>query len=152
MKACVKCGIKAHMKTILVAVDGSEPSLKGARLAVPLAQAVGARIELVYVIPPVLLPPSVYAETIVRLEENNQQVAKEALARGAAAVKEAGGESDSVMVHGSPAEAIADLALADRVWGVVVAAKSHSVVSRVMLGSTTDRLVHISVKPVLVVR
>jgi len=140
------------MKTILVAVDGSEPSLQGARMAVPLAQAVGARIELVYVIPPVLLPPSVYGDTIARLEEGNQLVAKEILGKAAAAVKAAGGDCDSVMVHGAPAEAIADLAQADRVWGIVVGAKGHNVVARVMLGSTTDRLVHICAKPVLVVR
>ncbi len=140
------------MKTILVAVDGSEPSLKGARMAVLLAKAVGARVELVYVIPPVLLPPSVYGETIARLEESNQIVAQEVLAKASAAVTEAGGECDSVMVHGAPAEAIADLAQADRVWGIVVGAKGHNVVSRVLLGSTTDRLVHICAKPVLVVR
>lgn len=140
------------MKTILVAVDGSEPSLKGARMAVPLAKAVGARVELVYVIPPVLLPPSVYGDTIARLEESNQVVAKEILAKAAASVAEVGGESDSVMVHGAPAEAIADLAQAERVWGIVVGAKGHNVVARVLLGSTTDRLVHICAKPVLVVR
>lgn len=121
-------------------------------MAVSLAQSVGARLELVYVIPPVLLPPSVYGETIVRLEESNKAAAHEVLTKAAAAVKEAGGESDSVMIHGAPAEAIADLAKADRVWGVVVGAKGHNVVSRVMLGSTTDRVVHIITKPVLVVR
>ncbi len=140
------------MKTILVAVDGSEPSLKAARMAVPLAQSMGARLELVYVISPVLLPPSVYAETITRLEESNKLVAREVLDKAVAAVREAGGEADSIMVHGAPAEAIADLAQADRVWGVVIGAKGHNVVARVMLGSTTDRLVHICLKPVLVVR
>ncbi len=140
------------MKTILVAVDGSEASLKASRMAVPLAQAMGCTLELVYVVPPVLLPPSVYAETIQRLEETNQLVAKEALQKAADAVREAGGSSESVMVHGSPAEAIADLSHADRIWGVVVGAKGHNALSRVMLGSTTDRLMHIVAKPVLIVR
>ncbi len=140
------------MKTILVAVDGSEASLKGARMAVSLAKALSARVELVYVIPPVLLPPSVYAETIARLEESNQLAAKEILDKAAHIVKAEGGESDAIVLHGAPAEAIADLAQAERVWGVVIGAKGHNVVSRVMLGSTTDRLVHISSKPVLVIR
>jgi nucleotide-binding universal stress UspA family protein len=140
------------MKTLLVAVDGSEISLKGARMAVTLAQAMNATVELVYVVHPVLLPPSVYAETIQRLEEGNQALAKDVLGRAAAVVREAGGTSESVMVHGSPAEAIADLSQAERVWGIVIGAKGHNALSRVMLGSTTDRLMHLSTKPVLVVR
>jgi nucleotide-binding universal stress UspA family protein len=53
---------------------------------------------------------------------------------------------------GSPAEAIADLALEEHVWGVAIGAKGHGALGRVLLGSTADRLVHICHKPVLVVR
>lgn len=140
------------MKTILVAIDGSEHSLKGARAAVELARALELEVELVYVLRPVLLPPEVYAEAIARVEEGNRVVAEEALAAGVKAVEAAGGRCEKVLAHGAPAEAIADLAEADRVWGVVVGAKGHGAFARVMLGSVADRLVHICTKPVLVVR
>lgn len=140
------------MKTILVAVDGSEPSLKGAKAAIELARGLGARLELVYVIPPVLLPPSTYAETIKKLEEANGAMAKEALEKAKAIVVAAGSECDLITIHGAPAESLADLAQAERVWGVVIGAKGHNALSRVLLGSTTDRLMHICVKPVLIVR
>lgn len=140
------------MKTILVAVDGSEPSLKGVRASVELAKGVGARLELVYVIPPVLLPPATYAETIKKLEEANATMAKEALEKAKAIVVSAGAECDLITMHGAPAESLADLAQAERVWGVVIGAKGHNVLSRVMLGSTADRLMHICTKPVLIVR
>ena len=103
------------MKTILVAVDGSEPSLKGAKAAIELGRGLGARLELVYVIPPILLPPSTYAETIKKLEEGNAVMAKEALEKAKALVVAAGAECDLITMHGAPAESLADLAQADRV-------------------------------------
>lgn len=140
------------MQSILVAVDGSPHSLQGVREAAALAKALTARLELVNVLPPVLLAPSVYAETIAKVEEGNRQAAGELLAAAKKVAAECGAEADTVMVTGAPAEALAELAQADRVWGVVIGAKGHGAVKRVLLGSITDRLVHICSKPVLIVR
>lgn len=140
------------MKSILVAVDGSAPSLKGVSTALELSRALGLRLELVYVIPPVLLPPSTYAETIKKLEEANAAMATDALEKGKALVKAAGAECDVISLHGAPAESLADLAQSERIWGVVIGAKGHNALSRVLLGSTADRLMHICSKPVLIVR
>jgi nucleotide-binding universal stress UspA family protein len=140
------------MQSILVAVDGSPHSLKGVREAAQLATALPARLELVNVLPPILLSPSVYAETIAKVEEGNRQAATELLAVAKKTAAESGVEADTVMVTGAPAEALADLAQAERVWGVVIGARGHGAVTRVLLGSITDRLVHICSKPVLVVR
>ncbi|GMU63620.1 MAG: hypothetical protein AMXMBFR34_53830 [Myxococcaceae bacterium] len=140
------------MKKILVAVDGSERSLQGVRMAVDVAKGLGAGLTLVYVLKPILLPPTVYAEAIQKVEEGNRLVAEDALKAGAKLVKDLGLPCETVMLHGGPAEAIADLAEDDNVWGVVIGAKGHNAVSRVMLGSIADRLVHVCKKPVLVVR
>lgn len=140
------------MQSILVAVDGSPHSLKGVREAAQLARSLSARLELVNVLPPILLPPSVYAETITKVEEGNRQASGEILQAAKKVAAELGAEADTVMVTGSPAEALADLAQAERVWGVVIGAQGHGAVKRVLLGSITDRLVHICPKPVLVVR
>ena len=140
------------MQSILVAVDGSPHSLKGVREAAQLAKALAARLELVNVLPPILLSPSVYAETIAKVEEGNRQAANEVLQAAKKVAAEAGVEADTVMISGAPAEALADLAQAERVWGVVIGARGHGAVQRVLLGSITDRLVHICSKPVLVVR
>jgi len=140
------------MKTVLVAVDGSEHALKGVRTAVELAKAMNLRVELVYVLRPVLLPPTVYAEAIQKVEEGNRLVASDALKAAAQVVKDMGATCETTLLHGAPAEAIADHADADHVWGVVIGAKGHNPVSRVLLGSVADRLVHVCRKPVLVVR
>jgi nucleotide-binding universal stress UspA family protein len=140
------------MKTILVAVDGSEPSLKGVRMAVDVAKGLGASLTLVYVLKPILLPPTTYAEAIQKVEEGNRLVAEDALKAAGKVASALGATCETVTLHGGPAEAIADLAEDDRVWGVVIGAKGHNPLSRVMLGSVADRLVHICKKPVLVVR
>ena len=140
------------MQSILVAVDGSPHSLKGVRLAAHLARALSAQLELVNVLPPILLSASVYAEAIAKVEEGNRQAATEVLEAAKKVAAEAGVAADTVMITGAPAEALADLAQAERVWGVVIGARGHGAVQRVLLGSITDRLVHICTKPVLVVR
>ena len=140
------------MKSIVVAVDGSPHSLKGLREAAILAKALPARLELAYVLPPILLSPNVYAETIAKVEEGNRQHAEEILETAKKAALELGVEADAVVLTGAPSEALADLALNERVWGVVIGAKGHGAVARMLLGSITDRLVHICTKPVLVIR
>lgn len=140
------------MKSVLVAVDGSPSSLKGVAHAAELAKALGLKVELVHVLPPVLLSPAVYAEVISKLEAGNKDAARKIFEEALRVVRAVGVEADTVMLDGAPAEALADLAQADRVWGVVIGARGHSAVSRVLLGSIADRLVHICSKPVLVVR
>src|SRR4051794_38514286 len=106
------------MKTIVAAVDGSEPSLKGARKAAELARLMGGRLELAYVSPPVLLPPNVYAETIRRIEEVEDNHAKEVFDLAAKAVAT---ESTRVHLRGPAAEALSDhLKDDDRFWGIVI--------------------------------
>lgn len=140
------------MKSILVAVDGSPHSLKAIAQAAELAKGLHARLELVFVLPPILLAPSVYGEAVKKVEEGNRLAAEEILGKAKKAAADAGVEADTVMASGAPAEAIADLAKDERIWGVVIGAKGHSAVSRVLLGSVTDRLVHICSRPVLVIR
>lgn len=140
------------MKSILVAVDGSASSDKGVSQAAELAKAMGAKLELVHVVKPVLLATSAYAEAIAKLDEANRLESQEVLGAAKKIALAAGVVADGIALDGAPAEAIADLAQAEQVWGVVIGAKGHSAVSRVLLGSVADRLVHICSKPVLVVR
>lgn len=140
------------MDRLLVAVDGSPHSLKGVEHAVQLAKALELHVELANVLPPILLAPSVYAETIAKLEQGNRQAAQELLDASQRLVTDAGVPADTIMLTGAPAEALSDRAQAINAWAVVIGAKGHGAVSRVLLGSITDRLVHICTRPVLIVR
>jgi nucleotide-binding universal stress UspA family protein len=139
------------MKTVLVAVDGSEPSLKAVRWAADVALKFGASLKLVHVIPKVVLPPDVYGLKLTDLEREHRAYAKTILEKAIAMLAEPGLEVRTSILDGSPAECIAEEAAAADVGMVVVGSRGHGAVARVLLGSVSDRLVHISPKPVLVV-
>ena len=140
------------MKRILVAVDGSPHTLKGVRWAAELAGPLGLAVALVYVSFPNLLPPTVYAQTIADIEVAEAAHAAKVLREARESIADVKVQVLETRGTGGPAEVIADLAAADGVWGVVVGAKGHGAVSRVMLGSIADRLVHICPKPIVVIR
>jgi nucleotide-binding universal stress UspA family protein len=140
------------MKRVLVAVDGSDSSLKAARMALEVATRFGARITLVHVVPKLLLPPDAYGLTIAEVEKEHRAYAERLLDQTLAQLTLEGMEPTKTILYGSPAEAIAEEAAASDVGLVVIGSRGHGAVARVFLGSVSDRLVHISPKPVLVVR
>ena len=137
------------MKNILVAVDGSAPSLHAARTAIDIAEATDGAVTLVYVVPQPLLPEDIpfptgsIMEEAVKTGETLLDEAQRSL--GARACKK-------ICITGATAESITALADAEGSDLIVVGSKGRGAVARVLIGSTTDRLVHISRKPVLVVR
>lgn len=140
------------MRRILVAVDGSETSHKAARMAADVALRFGAKLTLVHVVPKLLLPPDVYGLTLAEVEKEHRAYADKLLERAVADLAEPGLEIGTVVLYGPPAESIAEEAAASDVGMVVVGSRGHGAVARMFLGSISDRLVHISTKPVLVVR
>jgi nucleotide-binding universal stress UspA family protein len=139
------------MKRILVAVDGSDPSLKAARMAADIALRFGARLTLVHVVPKLLLPPDVYGLTIAEVEKEHRTYADRLLERAVEEIEEPSIAVDTSVLYGAPAEAIAEAGAAADVGMIVIGSRGHGAVARVFLGSVSDRLVHISPKPVLVV-
>lgn len=139
------------IQRVLVAVDGSDPSLKAVRMAAEIAQRFGAKLTLVHVVPRLLLPPDVYGLTIATVEREHRAYAEGVLAQAVAAVDAPGMEATTEVLFGSPAECIAEKASAPDVGLVVLGSRGHGAVARVFLGSVSDRLVHICSKPVLVV-
>jgi nucleotide-binding universal stress UspA family protein len=139
------------MKRILVAIDGSDASQRAARLAADIAARFGSRLTLVYVVPRLLLPPDVYGLTLADVEReqrsHGEQLASEALAK----LGEPGVETDTLVLSGAPAETLAEAAAAPGVDLVVVGSRGRGAAARVLLGSVSDRLVHICPKPILVV-
>ena len=139
------------MKRILVAIDGSEPSLKAALMAADIALRFGAKLTLAHVVPKLLLPPDVYGLTIAEVEKEHRAYADKLLEQAVAALEEPGVETSTVVLYGSPAEAIAEEAAASDIGMLVIGSRGHGAVARMFLGSVSDRLVHISPKPILVV-
>ncbi len=136
------------MKKILVAIDGSDASIHAARTALELARATHAELTLAHIVPPTFVPAEVPFSVQSWIEEAVK--AGERLLEETA--RELGAPCQQVNVTGSPAERLAELADAGQFDLVVVGSKGRGAVSRVLIGSVTDRLVHICQRPVLVVR
>jgi len=139
------------MKRILVAVDGSEPATRGARLAAEIAVRFGARLTLVYVVPRLLLPPDAYGLTVDEVEREHRTHAEHILAVAATSLAGTGVAVDSQILFGPPAETLAEAAAAPDVSLVVAGSRGQGAVARMLLGSVSDRLVHVCPKPILVV-
>lgn len=136
------------MKKILVAVDGSEASIHAVRVGLDLADAQGATVTLAWVAPPPYVPPEVPfvplppADAAADAERVFAQVEKVVERK----------DLGRLALEGPVAERLADAAEQDGYDLVVVGSKGRGAVARMLIGSVTDRLVHICRKPVLVVR
>jgi nucleotide-binding universal stress UspA family protein len=139
------------MRRVLVAIDGSEPAVRAARMGADVAARFGAGVTLVYVVPRLLLPPDVYGLTLEELEREHAGHGQEVLRSAFVALSGTGVEVDTRVLSGPPAETLAEAAAAPDVDLVVVGSRGQGAVKRVLLGSVSDRLVHICPKPILVV-
>lgn len=138
------------MKKILVGVDGSLASIHAAKLGLELSKGLGAELTLIHVQPPTVLPGDTPIAPLAELREyelaNGAAILNDVLrVLGVPGIK-------TLNVIGPPSQIIADTALDAGFDLVVVGNTGRSPVSRVLLGSVADRLVHLCKRPVLVVR
>ncbi len=135
---------------ILVGIDGSVAAQGAARTAAMLAQATGAKLTLAYVVVPVLPPtgaPWAPLEELMQLERDE----------GAQKLRDAVKMLGDPLLHtelwmGAPAEVLAEKSKAEGYSLIVVGGTGKGAVRRLLVGSTCDRLVHISQIPVLIVK
>lgn len=137
------------MKNFLVAMDGSEEAMHAAQVAFELAAGLGARVTLAHVVPFVVVPTDVPIDTGQLTEE--AQVAGEKMLLEAA-TKLGQPDARRICITGTAGDVLADLAEKENFDLVVVGSKGHNALTRVLVGSVTDRVVHVCKKPVLVVR
>ncbi len=137
------------MKRILVAVDGSDASVRGARFGLALAGEQGAAVTLAYVVPPMIVPGDAPWAPVTEIHAEEQRRGQRVLDEILSALGRPA--ADTVVRIGPPAETLADTAAKDGFDLIVVGSSGKGAVKRLLVGSTADRLVHISPRPVLVV-
>jgi nucleotide-binding universal stress UspA family protein len=140
-----------HIRSILVACDGSEPSNRALALAEDLASQYRARILLVTVLQPPPIPAGAFApvfpfptkEDLERERRDLEQRAGELRARG---------RSVEVEVEvGVPAEKLLELANRYEVSVILAGRSGKGAVARLVLGSVTTALLHTTTRPIIVV-
>ena len=140
------------MKRILVAVDGSEHAQRALDVALDLAPQLGSVITLAYVVPPAAMLGEPTLINVMELERQHEQYAQGLLEGLRMKYASRTQPMEAHVLHGSPAEALADAANSLHADMVVVGTRGRNALARVLLGSVAHRLVVICHKPVLVVR
>jgi nucleotide-binding universal stress UspA family protein len=142
--------METRMRKILVAVDGSDASLHAAQRALELSQFMNAEVTLAHVTPPTLLPGDVPIAPVAELRDAELAHGAQVLEECAVALEHP--ELKRLNLIGATADTLCDTATEQDFDLVVVGNKGKGAVSRVLLGSVSDRLVHLCTRPVLVVR
>jgi nucleotide-binding universal stress UspA family protein len=129
---------------IVCGFDGSEPSLRAARVAAELARRLGVRLSIVHVL--TLLPTA--GGQPVRPHANEERAVR--MLRRAAQLPRPP-EIDLIVDHGAPADRLAEIAERESAQLVVTAAGGNSTDAPMLLGPVTSRLAALSSTPCLIV-
>lgn len=138
------------MENLLVGVDGSEASVRAAKQAAELAKAWGAKVTILHVLAPIVLPGDASWAPLDQMQaaelEQGQALVHE--------VQRALGEVQTreLVKVGPPAETIVEVAASLQDCLVVIASTGKGALKRLLLGSVSDRVVHLCPCPVLIVR
>lgn len=133
---------------IVVGVDGSEGSDRALAEATDVAKRDGASVVLCHVVERIAAKGD-----MAPLRADEPEI-KEAIDKQAAGLRDAGVDAEvrtETVVLGGPARTIADVA--DEVGAdlIVVGTRGHSALAGVLLGSVTQKLLHLASCPVLCV-
>jgi nucleotide-binding universal stress UspA family protein len=136
-------------KSIVLALDGSEGAKRGIPIAVELAKAGEAKIVIAHVEERM----ATKGRAPLEVDEDEIQAELRAMVKDFAAEGiEASLEMGDVMAGGAgTAHAIADIAERSKADLIVTGTRGHSPVAGLLVGSVTQRLLHIAKQPILVV-
>jgi nucleotide-binding universal stress UspA family protein len=137
-------------KRILLAVDGSSHSMHAAEIAADLARQGHADLRVVTAYDPVPLyigEPNLQNAISARME-----VAESILKATLEVIKEIPGELKTEVLEGSAAEAILEVANTRKNDLIVMGSRGLGTLSGLLLGSQSQKVVHHSPCPVLIVK
>lgn len=140
--------------TFLVAVDGSEGSVRAADFATERALASNSKLVLAYVIewsPYSFHTPDELAERHKRREEEIERAQSTVLEPVSKSIKDKGVDVEAVVHHGHPSETLVDLAKDRGATQIFIGRKGQSRVASLLFGSVAGSLVQTSPVPVTVV-
>ena len=137
-------------KKIIVAVDGSEPSMKAVSYAAKLAKLAGSRLMILNVI---LLPTFASLKTLENLRKDLSTKATQILekSKGIAGTVSVDSESRMVETDRSVVEAIIESSENEKADLIVLGSRGTTM-GKLMLGSIAAGTANLAHSPVLVVR
>ncbi len=141
-------------KRILIATDGSDKSKKAAEEGVELAKALGAQVIALNVVNEVVI-----ASAVRQLGSDRKEVETKLKDAGTKAVDDikamaakAGVPVDTIVRIGAPANAVIDVAGAEKADLIVMGSHGESGGAKLLIGSVVQKVLYWATIPVLVVR
>ncbi len=140
--------------TLVVATDFSPSARHAAERAARVAQSVGAQLRLLHVLPgPLLSQLRGWLGSETAVESGLKDEARQQLQDQAARLRADGGVAvDAALAEGSVLEAVLTEAQAHDAQLLVVGTRGNGFMRRAMLGTTCERLMRRTARPVLAVR
>ena len=138
----------------LVGIDDSECSRRALDFAKQRAQAMGARLVIVYVIewsPYSFNTPDENEQRHRRREEEISQARRGVLDPALTELKQVGMEAQGIVRHGNVADVLAGVAQEVAAIQIVVGKVGESGLKSLIFGSVTSKLIQLSKLPVTVV-
>jgi nucleotide-binding universal stress UspA family protein len=145
--------MKYPLRKIMVATDGSEPSMRAAEMAVEMAHHYGAELLAVHVVDEEVLRE--FSRALSRDEEQARQTLAadaEKYLREIRALAEQKVRITTTVEYGTPHEALLRIAQNEKVDLIVMGKKGRRGPRRVLMGSVTQRVIDLAEIPVLVVK
>lgn len=139
-----------HIRTILVALDGSTPSERALAMAEDSAAAHSARLILTTVLERMVLLAGEFT-TLQDPTPEAQEVARRELEQTVSALTARGRRAEACVAVGEPCATLLELAGRYEADVILTGRSGKGAVARVVLGSVTTSLLHRSSKPILVV-
>ena len=135
------------MSTIVVGYDSSDCGKQALDRAVEIAKGLGDAVVVVFG----YAPPGIWGGEIAEHEEAIEELGERLTAEARARATAQGIEAEVAMVPKRGAEALLEVADARDARMIVVGSYGEAPLKGALLGSTPNRLLHISNRPVLVV-
>ena len=142
----------AHVKSILVPIDFSEPSLEALRCAMAFAKHFGAKIVLLHVVEPIATPDMEYipmtysSDRVAKLAARKLQVLSKPHGAGGPLIEQA------PVRTGKPFREITEAARELKIDLIIIATHGYTGLERALLGSTAERVVRLAPCPVMTLR
>ncbi len=139
-----------QVKTILVAVDGSEHSEKAVRYACAMGPPLEAEVILLHVVP-MLVSATPYHDTVSDQPFLALQKVGEDILAKAKEIADNCPVTDMID-HGDPAQRIMEIAEEKNVDLIVMGSRGVSGIKRLFVGSISDKVANQAPCPVMIVR
>lgn len=141
------------MKKILVAVDGSKNSDKAVIEAKKIGRCMNSEINVIYVMEDIMVHPYIHMEEYKGvLDEAFKEQGTEVLDRAKKELEDYDGKVEYLLKNGNPGNRILKVAEEGEYDLIIMGSRGLNAVSRVMIGSVSNKVINRADISVLIVK